>query len=67
MLDHGVSTRRGIMCSHLEAPYAGAELRHPLMESVRAQEQCVLIPLFPQMTEAEQNQVAEALSEGCAV
>lgn len=67
MLDRGVSTRRGIMCSHLEAPYAGAALRHPLTESERAQEQCILIPLFPQMNEVEQNQVAEALSEGCAV
>ncbi|MBT4432562.1 MAG: aminotransferase DegT, partial [Nitrospinaceae bacterium] len=67
MLDHGVSTRRGIMCSHLEAPYAGATLRHLLPESVRAQAQCVLIPLFPQMSELEQNQVAEALSDGCAV
>jgi dTDP-4-amino-4,6-dideoxygalactose transaminase len=61
LLDQGIATRRGIMCAHREAPYAGAKLRHDLRESERAQDRCVLLPLYSQMSVAEQNQVAEAL------
>jgi perosamine synthetase len=65
MLDEGVSTRRGIMCSHREAAYAGLPLRYPLPRSERAQDRCILLPLFPQMTDAEQDRVVDALASAC--
>lgn len=61
MLDRGVSTRRGIMCAHLEEAYADRPARTPLPRSEDARDQCVLLPLYPQMTDAEQDQVVEAL------
>lgn len=61
MLDDGIGTRRGIMCSHREPAYTELPQRHSLVHSEEAQEHCVLLPLFPQMTEVEQRQVAESL------
>ena len=65
MLDAGVSTRRGIMCSHREEAYKDLVLGHPLPESERAQDQCILLPLYPQMTHEEQTRVANALRHAC--
>jgi dTDP-4-amino-4,6-dideoxygalactose transaminase len=61
LLDRGIATRRGIMCSHREAPYAGRKHRHPLRHSEAAQDHAILLPIFAQMTAAEQDQVAEAV------
>ena len=61
MLDRGVATRRGVMCAHLEPAYAELRPRIPLPESERARDGCILLPLFPQMTEAMQDQVVLAL------
>ncbi len=65
MLDDGISTRRGIMCSHREEAYRGQPPRHPLPHSEQAQDQCILLPLFPDLTDAEQQQVASALHRAC--
>ena len=64
MLDDGVSTRRGIMCSHREAPYADAS-RPPLGISEAAQDECVLLPLYPQMTSDDLEHVVGALKTAC--
>lgn len=63
MLDRGVATRRGIMCIHLEQAYSGHPPRFSLAESERAQRQCILLPLFPEMTFEMQRQVVDALRE----
>jgi dTDP-4-amino-4,6-dideoxygalactose transaminase len=65
MLNVGVSTRRGIMCSHREAAYRNQPVLHPLPESESAQDRCVLLPLFSGISEVEQNQVAAALESAC--
>lgn len=65
MLDDGIGTRRGIMCSHREPAYADVVPRHSLANSENAQDHCVLLPLFAQMTEAEQQQVATSLRDAC--
>jgi perosamine synthetase len=65
MLDSGVSTRRGIMCSHREPAYADAPLRYSLAESERAQDRCILLPLYAQMPPKEQHRVAAALRDAC--
>jgi perosamine synthetase len=61
MLDRGVSTRRGIMCAHREAAYRDLPLRYPLPHSEAAQDRCIIIPLYCQMTEAEQSKVIDTL------
>ncbi|MBC7663017.1 MAG: DegT/DnrJ/EryC1/StrS family aminotransferase [Caulobacter sp.] len=65
MLEAGVSSRRGIMCSHREEAYRDAPLPHPLPNSEAAQDHVVLLPLYAQMTAADQDQVAAALSAAC--
>ena len=65
MLDDGIGTRRGIMCSHREPAYAQSPLRFALPHSEAAQDECILLPLFPQMTEAQQQQVAASLRKAC--
>jgi dTDP-4-amino-4,6-dideoxygalactose transaminase len=61
MLDRGVATRRGIMCIHREEAYADLPLRLPLPESEAAQDNSILLPLFPQMTEGMQDEVVAVL------
>ncbi|MBN1994171.1 MAG: DegT/DnrJ/EryC1/StrS family aminotransferase [Anaerolineae bacterium] len=78
MLDAGVATRRGIMCAHREPAYnqvawscgpASGNCDCPsgtcrnLAESEQAQDQAIILPLFHQMTEAEQETVVTALRE----
>jgi perosamine synthetase len=65
-LDRGVATRRGIMCSHREPAYAGTPLRFELPHSESAQDACIVLPLYPQMTEEEQNYVGTVLVEACS-
>ena len=60
MLDAGVSTRRGIMCSHREEAYrTDGEWRLPHSEN--AQDRCILLPLFSGMTFESQEAVGGAL------
>lgn len=66
MLDQGVSTRRGVMCAHREAAYAAAPQRAGLPHSEAAQDRGVMLPLYPQMTEDEQDRVIEALRTASA-
>ncbi len=61
MLDQGIATRRGVMCAHREPAYADCPRPYPLVESERAQDECILLPLFHQMTDEEQQYVAETL------
>jgi dTDP-4-amino-4,6-dideoxygalactose transaminase len=66
MLDAGVSTRRGVMCSHREGAYQAVSVREALPRSERAQDECVLLPLYPQMTPQEQARVVAPLAASCA-
>jgi dTDP-4-amino-4,6-dideoxygalactose transaminase len=65
MLDGGVATRRGIMCAHLEGAYADLPAP-PLPHSEAAHRQAILLPLYPQMTDAEQAEVVDALRAALA-
>jgi dTDP-4-amino-4,6-dideoxygalactose transaminase len=65
MLDVGISTRRGIMCSHREPAYSDQSLRYPLQQSERAQDRCILLPLYPQMQPDEQEFVATSFRQAC--
>jgi dTDP-4-amino-4,6-dideoxygalactose transaminase len=61
MLDAGVPTRRGIMCVHREPAYTDTDQRHLLVESERAQDGAIQLPLFHDMTDEQQETVARAL------
>lgn len=76
MLDEGISTRRGVMCAHREPAYkdvawgcAGKQngchcapnTCQTLHESEAAQDKSIAIPLYPQMTEEDQDRVIAAL------
>lgn len=63
MLERGISTRRGIMSSHREPPYLDAKWSQLLKNSEAVTDQCMILPLFHQMTEQEQSEVIEAIRE----
>jgi perosamine synthetase len=78
MLNAAIATRRGIMCSHREGAYpadawtCATRLEGhcncalgacaALQNSERAQDDCIVLPLFPQLNSAEQRQVVDALN-----
>lgn len=66
MLDKGVSTRRGIMCSHREEAYGGVVPQWPLEHSERAQDRSVLLPIYPDMPADAMAVVARSLAAACA-
>jgi dTDP-4-amino-4,6-dideoxygalactose transaminase len=63
LLDRKIATRRGIMCSHREPAYGKEPWRStgPLDESERAQDECILLPLFHQLTREQQQFIATEL------
>ncbi|MCK1607120.1 DegT/DnrJ/EryC1/StrS family aminotransferase [Bradyrhizobium sp. 166] len=63
LLDQGIATRRGIMCSHREPPYAQETRRHDLRQSELAQDRSILLPIYAQMSEENQVLIAEALKK----
>lgn len=79
MLDEGIATRRGIMCAHREPAYSDPatwRCAYPqcapgpncpnLLESEKAQDYSIILPLFSQMTEMQLERVASSLRAACA-
>jgi dTDP-4-amino-4,6-dideoxygalactose transaminase len=54
------------MCTHREPSYEGSAAPGALPHSEQAQEHCIILPLYPQMTRDDQQQVADALQRACA-
>jgi len=67
MLDAGVSTRRGIMCAHREAGYTTATSQLSLVNSESAQDRCVILPLYPQMSDEEQDVVVREFASAISM
>ena len=65
MLDCGVATRRGIMCIHREKSYTHLSQRLPLPESEKAQDHCIVLPLYYQLSNDDQEYVAQVLLDAC--
>jgi dTDP-4-amino-4,6-dideoxygalactose transaminase len=63
LLDRGVSSRRGIMASHRELPYQDPKWDKVLVETNKATDESIILPLFHQMTEDEQTYVIECIRE----
>jgi perosamine synthetase len=69
LLDDGIATRRGIMCSHREPAYPPGSWRSagPLANSERAQEESILLPLFHLLTSDQQEFIASRLRAALSV
>jgi dTDP-4-amino-4,6-dideoxygalactose transaminase len=65
--DQGISTRRGVMCAHLEAPYSAAWPAGCLPHSERARDTGVVLPLYPDMADADVGRVADTLRDALAL
>jgi dTDP-4-amino-4,6-dideoxygalactose transaminase len=66
LLDIGISTRRGVMNTHLEPAYAAAgsyRAAGTLTRSEAAQREAIMLPLFVQMTVEQVRAVSAALGE----
>ncbi|HEY6402143.1 MAG TPA: DegT/DnrJ/EryC1/StrS family aminotransferase [Blastocatellia bacterium] len=61
LLDAGVAAKRGVMTIHREPSYTEFYGRQNLPLTEKASDMSLLLPLFPQMTEAEQDHVVAAL------
>ncbi|MEO5378867.1 MAG: DegT/DnrJ/EryC1/StrS family aminotransferase [Magnetococcus sp. DMHC-6] len=69
LLEAGVASRRGILCSHLEPAYArtphiwrccdGLEVSH------RLRDRSIILPLYHDMSDAEMDHVLQTLAKGC--
>jgi dTDP-4-amino-4,6-dideoxygalactose transaminase len=65
LADAGISARRGIMAAHLEPAYADA--RQPsLPVTERLTARSLILPLFHQMTEPQQDQVVSVVTSALA-
>lgn len=63
----GIGVHRGVICCHKEPAYPPGTWRPAagLAESERATNDCVMLPLFPGLTEPEQNRVVTVLRAVC--
>jgi perosamine synthetase len=61
LLRDGIATRRGVMAIHRTHAYAAARLRLPHTEA--AARETLLLPLYPDLTEQQQDYVLERLSD----
>ena len=63
LLNRGVSSRRGIMAIHREAPYRDAKWDARLPVTNQVAESTIVLPLFHEMTEDEQDYVIECIEQ----
>jgi len=63
LLDRGISTRRGVMATHREPPYRDARWDRLLPETNAATDDCIILPLFHQLTEEDQTYVIDSIRE----
>ena len=65
MLDAGIATRRGVMNAHRERAYPQGTWRAPsgLSRSEEARDGTVILPLFHQLTEEDQDKVVKAVAD----
>ncbi len=64
MLDAGIATKTGIMNAHREPCMADHKLRFPLPHSEAAQDHGILLPLYPGLTDEQQDYVVKNLENG---
>ncbi len=63
MLSRGVVTRRGLMASHAEPCYRGAKTEGALPHTETAARETLLLPMYVELTEDDQDRVLQVLDE----
>jgi dTDP-4-amino-4,6-dideoxygalactose transaminase len=63
LLNHGVSSRRGIMAIHRERPYRDGNWDARLPVTNQVTDRALVLPLFYEMTEEEQDYVIECIAQ----
>jgi perosamine synthetase len=63
LLDHGVASRRGIMAIHRERPYCDQATDARLPETNLVADTSIILPLFYEMSEEEQEYVMNCLEQ----
>jgi dTDP-4-amino-4,6-dideoxygalactose transaminase len=63
LLDRGISSRRGIMAIHREVPYRDEKWDARLPVTNQVTDTTMVLPLFHEMTDEEQDYVVECLEE----
>lgn len=66
LLQKGIATRRGIMAIHLEPVYEQKFGKQSLPETEKAFQETLIMPLYPAMTQEEQDHVIDSLKEALA-
>jgi perosamine synthetase len=66
LAEQGVATRHGVMAIHQEPLYRERGARHSSVETERAAAETLLLPLYADMTDAEQDTVVKALKAALA-
>jgi perosamine synthetase len=61
LLEKKISTRRAIMAAHRELPYRSERWEHGLPQTNLAADTGLILPLFHQMTESEQDYIIDVL------
>jgi perosamine synthetase len=61
LLEKKISTRRAIMAIHRELPYRSERWEHSLPQTELATDTGLILPLFHQMTESEQDYIIETV------
>jgi dTDP-4-amino-4,6-dideoxygalactose transaminase len=67
LADAGISARRGIMAAHLEPAYEGQGDHTNLRETERLSASSVILPLFHQLTQDEQDQVVSVIFDAAGL
>ncbi|HTT17830.1 MAG TPA: DegT/DnrJ/EryC1/StrS family aminotransferase [Candidatus Sulfotelmatobacter sp.] len=63
LLNHGISSRRGIMATHRELPYSDARWANELKETESVTDNCIILPIYHTMAEEDQDFVIDSISE----
>ena len=62
LLNRGISTRRGIMAIHREAPYRDPRWKNQLPQTEYITDNTIILPLFYTMTDEEQDYVIDCIT-----
>jgi perosamine synthetase len=63
LLEMGVATRRGVMAIHRESPYRNPRWEKTLTQTNAASDETIILPLFHQLSEEEQDYVIESIRD----
>ena len=66
LMECGVSTRRGVMAIHREVPYRSVLWNGCLRETESAADETLILPLFHQMREEQQDYIVDAIDDICS-